>query len=303
MEYVDSFKLFEAKLNEETLSDGEFAIVAIKKKYKYKQRYQKAVAWEPGTEMLASLGDGPFPDEISVRSVRGGGFGVDNEEFYKFWSVVKKISKTEFWKLAKTLPDMFDDDNAVIPSGFKINESEILEAKYNSDKKITMNNLDWGKSTAERNANLDKYNSLETDKEKNAFLKKLKSESIVSEAKELNFEQEWNTLSTHIQHDLLKDIRDKKIADKFAGDFWENLPHFIQRDLKKELTKIMSESIVSEAKELVWLDKGDPSKEVRVTDDGGYVTIMQKDFEGRVIRVLIDTKQIPQLIAALKKAK
>jgi len=36
-------------------------------------------------------------------------------------------------------------------------------------KKITMNNLDWGKSTAERNANLDKYNSLETDKEKNAF--------------------------------------------------------------------------------------------------------------------------------------
>ena len=65
----------------------------------------------------------------------------------------------------------------------------------------------------------------------------------------------------------------------------------------------MSESIVSEAKELAWIDKGDPSKEVRVTDDGGYVTIMQKDFEGRVIRVLIDTNQIPQLIAALKKAK
>lgn len=105
-------------------------------------------------------------------------------------------------------------------------------------KKITMNNLDWGKSTAERNANLDKYNSLKTDKEKNDFLKKLKSESIVSEAKEL-----------------------------------------------------------------AWIDKGDPSKEVRVTDNDGYITIMQKDFEGRVARVLIDTKQIPQLIAALKKAK
>ena len=115
---------------------------------------------------------------------------------------------------------------------------EEFNSSLREDKKITMNNLDWGKSTAERNANLDKYNSLETDKEKNAFLKKLKSESIVSEAKEL-----------------------------------------------------------------VWLDKGDPDKEVRVTDDGGYVTIMQKDFEGRVIRVLIDTKQIPQLIAALKKAK
>jgi len=106
------------------------------------------------------------------------------------------------------------------------------------DKKITMNNLDWGKSTAERNANLDKYNSLKTDKEKNDFLKKLKGESVVSEAKEL-----------------------------------------------------------------AWIDKGDPEKEVRVTDNDGYVTIMQKDFEGRVARVLIDTKQIPQLIAALKKAK
>ena len=64
-----------------------------------------------------------------------------------------------------------------------------------------------------------------------------------------------------------------------------------------------NKSLVSEAKELAWIDKCEPSKEVRVTDDGGYVTIMQKDFEGRVIRVLIDTNQIPQLIAALKKAK
>lgn len=44
--------------------------------------------------------------------------------------------------------------------------------------KIKMNNLDWGKSTAERNTNLDKYNSLKTDKEKYGFLRKLKNESI-----------------------------------------------------------------------------------------------------------------------------
>jgi hypothetical protein len=47
-----------------------------------------------------------------------------------------------------------------------------------STPKIKMNNLDWGKSTVERNANLDKYGSLKTDKEREEFLKKLKGESI-----------------------------------------------------------------------------------------------------------------------------
>lgn len=42
-------------------------------------------------------------------------------------------------------------------------------------KKIIMNNLDWGKTTEERNKNLDKYNSLKTDKEKQDFCKILKS--------------------------------------------------------------------------------------------------------------------------------
>ena len=41
-------------------------------------------------------------------------------------------------------------------------------------EKIEMNNLDWGKTTAERNKNLDYYDSLKTDKEKEEFLKKLK---------------------------------------------------------------------------------------------------------------------------------
>lgn len=47
-------------------------------------------------------------------------------------------------------------------------------AKEKEDKKTTMNNLDWGKTTAERNENLDKYNSLKTDKEKDDFARKLK---------------------------------------------------------------------------------------------------------------------------------
>jgi len=50
--------------------------------------------------------------------------------------------------------------------------------KMNEDKKIKMNNLDWGKSTAERNSNLAKYNSLKTDNEKNLFLRKLKGEKM-----------------------------------------------------------------------------------------------------------------------------
>lgn len=37
-----------------------------------------------------------------------------------------------------------------------------------------MNNLDWGKTTDERNNNLAIYNSLKTENEKQSFLKKLK---------------------------------------------------------------------------------------------------------------------------------
>lgn len=45
------------------------------------------------------------------------------------------------------------------------------------EEKITMNNLDWGKTTQERNDNLDKYHSLKSDEEKQKFLKKLKQRS------------------------------------------------------------------------------------------------------------------------------
>ena len=52
------------------------------------------------------------------------------------------------------------------------------ESVNEATSKITMNNLDWGKSTSERNSNLDKYNSLKTDKEKETFKRKLKNESV-----------------------------------------------------------------------------------------------------------------------------
>ena len=57
-----------------------------------------------------------------------------------------------------------------------------LSQSKNEAVKIKMNNLDWGKSTAERNANLDKYDLLKTDKEREAFLRKLKGESVNEQA-------------------------------------------------------------------------------------------------------------------------
>ena len=75
-------------------------------------------------------------------------------------------------------------------------------------KKITMNNLDWGKSTAERNANLDKHNSLKTDKEKNDFLKKLKGESVVNES---NDSEAIKNLKAMKQN---KEIKDWTVSSK-----------------------------------------------------------------------------------------
>jgi hypothetical protein len=55
---------------------------------------------------------------------------------------------------------------------------EKFAKSMNEGNGITMNNLDWGKTTAERNRNLDKYDSLKTQKEKDAFLKSLKDKSV-----------------------------------------------------------------------------------------------------------------------------
>lgn len=51
--------------------------------------------------------------------------------------------------------------------------------KYGAEKKgndrETMTNLEWGNTTEERNKNLDKYDSLKTDEEKQKFLKEIKA--------------------------------------------------------------------------------------------------------------------------------
>lgn len=54
-------------------------------------------------------------------------------------------------------------------------QTEIHHGKEKEDGEIKMNNLDWGKTTEERNNNLDKFHSLKTDKEKQDFIRELKS--------------------------------------------------------------------------------------------------------------------------------
>lgn len=64
------------------------------------------------------------------------------------------------------------------------------EEKGKDMKKPTMNNLDWGKTTEERNSNLDKYESLKTEDEKVKFLNELKGKPEVGEKKEGKEEKE-----------------------------------------------------------------------------------------------------------------
>ena len=99
-------------------------------------------------------------------------------------------------------------------------------------EKITMNNLDWGKSTAERNSNQDKYGSLKSEKEKNDFLKKLKggsiSEKVDTSKKGVYIQQyasgDWKVSVSQGKTDFPKTFNDnfkdesqaRKFADKVA---------------------------------------------------------------------------------------
>lgn len=115
---------------------------------------------------------------------------------------------------------------------------KILTERKDELAKFTMNNLDWGKSTAERNANLDKYDSLKNDKERLAFLKKLKGESNINEAEVLTV-----------------------------------------------------------------IDKGDKEREIRIIASSGYVTLTQKDFDGNILRFIVNNDQINDVVKALNKVK
>jgi hypothetical protein len=88
---------------------------------------------------------------------------------------IKGMSKQELDRAAR---GMFGKSYSRLTMDQAARLKYYLSQSKNEAVKIKMNNLDWGKSTAERNANLDKYDLLKTDKEREAFLRKLKGESV-----------------------------------------------------------------------------------------------------------------------------
>ena len=100
-----------------------------------------------------------------------------------------------------------------------------------------------------------------------------------------------------------KDLRNAmkkqvRSMDKNAKDEFRVALDILLRQAKKHHV----DENINETKELAWIDKGD-SEEIRVTDNDGYVTIAQKDFGGKVIRLVVGYKQIPELVKALNKVK
>lgn len=89
------------------------------------------------------------------------------------------------------------------------------ESVIEAVSKIKMNNLDWGKSTAERNTNLDKYYSLKTDKERKDFLIKLKGESVDENKKYHNMIDKAMRKSNHMA--AVTDVI-KKVSKKLGLD-------------------------------------------------------------------------------------
>lgn len=101
---------------------------------------------------------------------------LEDSEYQKFF-------KMALVRTGKKIPEMSEEEkkeffNKIEKSwnskGEKGKDGKIDE----SGSKIKMNNLDWGKTTSERNSNLDKFEKLSSEKEKNAFMLKLKGGSI-----------------------------------------------------------------------------------------------------------------------------
>lgn len=58
-----------------------------------------------------------------------------------------------------------------------------------------------------------------------------------------------------------------------------------------------------EAEVLTVIDKGDRESEIRITTSPGYVTLTQKDFDGNVLRFIVNNDQINEVVKALNKVK
>jgi len=89
------------------------------------------------------------------------------------------VSKNQFGRLSMEIKHKEKGHTSY--SGPVDEKSELYQKNKHllgEESKTTMNNLDWGKTTDERNANLDKHDSLKTEEEKEEFRKKLKGGNV-----------------------------------------------------------------------------------------------------------------------------
>jgi len=105
--------------------------------------------------------------ESADKDVKG-----DKEAYQKFFQGMLK--KFGVKSPAELSGDKKKEFFSAIDAGWKADDEK---KESTLDEKINMNALDWGKTTAKRNANLDKYDSLKTSKEKEAFIRALKGKS------------------------------------------------------------------------------------------------------------------------------
>jgi hypothetical protein len=88
------------------------------------------------------------------------------------------------------------------------------------ESKVTMSNLDWGKTTAERNSNLDKYNSLKSNEEKEKFKKELKKSIKKSESIDIIFKA---FEEGKISEDILEKAWSVDLQKKNPGSAWKTV--------------------------------------------------------------------------------
>ena len=117
-----------------------------------------------------------------------------------------------------------------------------LESKKEEDGGIKMNNLDWGSSTAERNENLDKFNSLKTKEEKESFKKELKAKNESGDKKDGLTPEEKKKVDTARKYavgylggkDVADKMTDREVLDKINKKDSEAKEYNSNKDKKEQ---------------------------------------------------------------------
>jgi len=121
-----------------------------------------------------------------------------------------------------------------------------------SSDEITMNNLDWGKTTEERNKNLDIFNSLKTEEEKQDFIKKLKGvNNSVNEAGE-DFINEYVNKDDKFKYMLLS--RMQSDCEYYLGNGGRADKHLFMGNVPDQIT-LMNALWDSFTEKPEWLSK------------------------------------------------